>query len=106
MGYNSTLVVYNDALDCISKDPNFGKKVKDAIMSLNSPISRQYISSGMHHTAAIAIETHHADHLIVSAIGGNNAINLGYGGHCDDSPEQILKTLAENLGYRLVKKRS
>lgn len=31
MGYNTTVVVYNDALDQIANDPEFGKKLVAAI---------------------------------------------------------------------------
>ena len=103
MGYNSTLIILNDALHEIGNDPDFGKKVEAAIQQ--SVLGKRIdISSGYHANAATVIECHHADHLQVIAIGGNTGQVLGSGGGYRNTPEEMLKYLADSLGYRLTKK--
>lgn len=104
MGYNSTLLVLNDALHQIANDTEFGKKVADAISSLSVQNGPVYISSGGHVNAASAIETHHADGIKLVAIGGNYGQDLGYAGNYRSTPEEMLRTLADELGYKVVKK--
>ena len=108
MGYNTTVVVMNDALKNIKNDPNFGEKLVAAINHLqidNKPIdvSATYGNS-VNVNAVTVIESHHADDFIVVAIGGNYGEVLGYGGTDSDNKEEILKTLANSMGYRLVKR--
>jgi hypothetical protein len=73
MGFNTTVVVLNDALSYIEDDPNFGKKFVDAILSLSrsSNPSHVYVSAGSHCNAAAVIETHHADYNVYVKVGGN-----------------------------------
>lgn len=104
MGFNSTLLILNDALHDIRDDKDFGKKVHDAITQIVTYGEMVDIHSGSHVNAASVIETHHADSLKVIAVGGNTAKILGYGGNYRFTEEQILMTLAERLGYSLKKK--
>jgi hypothetical protein len=103
MGYNSTLVILNDALHEIEKDKDFGKKVHDAVITVNrgKPVD---ISSGFHCNAATVIETHHADQISLIAVGGNCGQDFGYVGNYRSKPLDMLKALADKLGYRIVKK--
>lgn len=75
MGYNTTVVVLNDALDIIAKDPEFGAKLADAIarVSRKSGPIEVAASSGrsIHCNAATVIETHHADYEVLVSVGGN-----------------------------------
>lgn len=98
MGFNSTLVVLNDQLDSIRDDPQFGRKVHDAcsrVIMSDEPI-RIY-------PGAMAVETHHADGMLVIAVGGNTAKVLGYGGDWRCTPEDMVRSLADGLGFRLVR---
>ena len=102
MGFNSTVIVLNDALHQIAEDKEFGKKVADAISGLS--VGRKVdISSGGHCNAATVIETHHADGIKLIAVGGNCGQDLGYVGHYRSTQLDMLKQLAENLGYRITK---
>jgi hypothetical protein len=108
MGFNTTIMVLNDALHCIEDDPEFGKKVSDAVHSLMRG-EQVPISSGGHYAAATAVETHHADQVRVIAVGGNMAEELGYAGGyrlmaSEDGQVEMLKRLAEKHGYNLRKK--
>lgn len=102
MGFNSTIVIYNDFLHKIEKDKEFGTRVADAISMIDYP---QYNNDFQ------AIETHHADGIIVSAVGGNMGLSLGYAGSYsqlsledEDARVSILKELARTLGYDIRKR--
>lgn len=108
MGFNSTVIVRNDALGCIKADPEFGKKVADAIGSLSHIKKGIDIASGYNANAATVVETHHASNTAIVAVGGNHATVIGWAGdvphHEEAGQIDILRELAEKLGYRLVKK--
>lgn len=105
MGYNTTVVVLNDALDQIAKDQTFGKKLVDAIISepvrTHSPHS-QYVSAGNHANAAEVIESHHASYDAMILVGGNTG--KAYLDMTDEEKLRQLKMMASTLGYRLSKK--
>jgi hypothetical protein len=77
MGYNTTIVVLNDALGEIENDRNFGKKLAAAIRSngtkMNSPFT---VAAGSHGNAAVVVETHHADYTAIVAVRGNTGFAL------------------------------
>ena len=84
MGFNSTVVVMNDALDMIRDDPEFGRRLHNAIMSRamsrNEPIDVAAASpSGCrcYANAATVIESHHADITAIVTVGGNSGSVLG-----------------------------
>lgn len=104
MGFNTSVIVLNDALHEIEEDKEFGKKLAEAVRMSGGRFGRQDIRSGSHANAATVIESHHADHLKILAFGGNTAQEIGFGGNYRATPEEILKTLADQLGFRLVKK--
>lgn len=107
MGFNTTVVVLNDALDQISKDPLFGQKLADAVLYLGGPSKFHLdIPSGNSCNAATVVETHHADEVVVVAVGGNYGRILGYGGGWKGSDLDILKSLAWKMGYTVHKKPS
>jgi hypothetical protein len=108
MGYNTTVIVLNDALGNIEEDPEFGYNLARAIMRLGVPHGNRPVdvSSKGHCNAASAIETHHADRYIATAIGGNTAIVLGDCGSWQVNDEvDMLRRLADKHGYNLHKKR-
>lgn len=73
MGFNTTVVILNDALHEIEKDKDFGKNLVDAIMRLNDPREKTpiYFASGNHCNPACVVETHHADFDVLIRVGGN-----------------------------------
>lgn len=109
MGYNTTLVVYNDALGAIESDINFGEKVAKAVRKLSVNNGETVdISAGNHANAAMAVESHHADNTSVITVGGNLGIKhlemFGWLHHEKDMQEKLLRQWADNLGFDLVKK--
>lgn len=115
MGYNTTVVVLNDALGQIEKDPDFGKKLAAAVKKVSCfqhdpsfHYSMGDVSAGNHCNAATVIETHHADNTSVVLVGGNCGTSLGetYGWNHNEEEHQVrmLQDIAGKLGYDLVKK--
>jgi len=111
MGYNTTLVIMNDALHQIKEDKDFGRKVYEAALVIDRQENRQRgvdISSGCHCNAATVIEQHHADSTAVIAVGGNCATVLhttyGYRHHEEADQIHILEELADRYGYTIRKK--
>ena len=110
MGFNTTVVVHNDALSSIETDPDFGMKLSRAISNLGMRGDRmEDVSAGCHCNACEVIETHHADTAIAVVVGGNMGIDIGYAGSWnemgkdDKSKIEMVKNLARNLGYSLRK---
>lgn len=105
MGWNSTVVVLNDALNDIENDSEFGKKVTAGIhhLSVNrgKPVD---ISAGSHANAAHVVETHHADQTSIVAVGGNlgRVVTELYGWRYEGT-EEIFKAMAKHLGYSIRK---
>ena len=111
MGFNTTVVIHNDALEDIAGDPDFGKNLKSAILSIGTRrVDRmEDVHAGHHCNVCEVIETHHADQVVAVAVGGNMGVELGYAGSWremgteDADKVAMLKTLALNLGYNLHK---
>lgn len=91
MGYNTTVVVMNDALHAIAEDQEFGKRLAHAIMEafggkrVDVPA---YGKSVIHCNAATVIETHHADHMVTVRVGMNSGEVVP---HIPKSENQIPK---------------
>jgi len=108
MGWNTTVIVMNEALRDIESDPEFGAKLKKAVDCLFVRSGPLDVSAGGSARAAVVIETHQADTTCLLAAGGNGAarlhMSLGWN-QCD--PEEQMRLLhewADAAGYRLVKK--
>lgn len=74
MGFNTTVVVLNDALSQIRDDPDFGKRLYLAILEVQRGKPVHVAAHGersIHCNAAQVIETHHADHDVLVRVGGN-----------------------------------
>jgi len=106
MGYNTTVVVMNDALDQIKNDPAFGEKLARAVMGFNIPVRGKDVAAGNFVNAATVVSQHHADAVHLVAVGGNYGRDLGHVVSWRDQTddEKILRALADKLGYTLRKK--
>lgn len=111
MGYNTSMIVLNDALGDIAKDADFGAKVRDAVdeLTLRMHVHGIDIHSGCSVNAATVIEYHHADETAIIAVGGNCASVLHETNGCDHHEDEFvmraLREIAAKLGYKLVKSR-
>lgn len=102
MGFNATVVVLVDQLTAIENAPNFGKQLADAVrQKLNDPNGRYgrapYVAGQTQ-----VIEAHHADGMMIVAVGGNTGQVLGYGGGYRSDPDEMIKWLNDD---RLRRKR-
>jgi len=117
MGYNTSMIILNDGLDQIKKDPEFGSKVAAAAARLDVerwqrskaglPFYGVDVSAGCHGNAATVLETHHADATSVVAFGGNRGLVLAeylYAYGEEEEEVRILKALADKLGYQVRRK--
>ena len=91
MGYNSTILVLNDRLHEIEGDPEFGKKVANAIRSHHVRNDRQPYITGQ----TTVIDVQHADTMQVIAVGGNTGRVIGYSGWTAKDDE-IIKGLNQD----------
>lgn len=99
MGYNTTILVLNDAVSHIQNHPaDFADGIYEAIIGG----SKRITAGGM--TAAEMICCDHANTIHVVAVGGNTGFVVT---SLPDRPKDIeteaLKSLAKKLGYRLTK---
>lgn len=108
MGYNTTVLVLNDALDQIASDPHFGKKLVFAISKLGMGRGPVDVSAGNHANAATVVETHHADLSTLMLIGGNYGSKVGTarGWKHHDREDQLgmLQQVLDEMGYIVVPK--
>ena len=105
MGFNTTVVINNDAVGDIENDPSFGKKLATAIYNFNSKliVNNEVLAGSSGRIAAMVIEQHHADGRVLVMVGGKT------GWVADDfnaNDMVVVKNVLDRLGYRLVKKRS
>lgn len=98
MGMNTAMIIRNDFLSEIGKDADFGQKVVTAVHCGGHP------NAPYHGQGFDVLSSQHADYMQVIAIGGNGIRRLGFGGAYSSTDEQILRYLADSMGYRLVKK--
>lgn len=99
MGMNTAMIIRNDFLHQIKDDPDFGRKVYNAVISAG----RDLFSN----SAFGVLPSHHADYVQIVKISANSISHFGtgYNGTWTDNDLDILKNMADNMGYRLVKKR-
>jgi hypothetical protein len=109
MGWNTTVVIMNDGIDAIGADPEFGAKLRRAVIGFRVHGARD-VPAGNHCNPCRVIEQHHADDIIAVAVGGNTGQILGYiGGYTldlttENGQRNALEALASKYGYRLTKK--
>lgn len=78
MGFNTTILVLNDALDVLENDPEAGKKIAAGIKQMGGGGHKSVtVPIGNHCDPVQIIETHHADMTSVIAVGGNYGRQVG-----------------------------
>ena len=102
MGYNTAAIILNDALQAIHNDHEIGEKIDSAVVASHRKNSG--VNATGHGTYIDAIQvlpSQHADCVQIVAVGGNCIRCLGYSGRWE--PEDLLRDLAQQLGYSLRK---
>lgn len=106
MGFNSTVLVLNDRMGEIERDPEaFVKEMLNAIQRSGYPDDQVDFYPGQSTVMSMA----HADTVTILAVGGNCATKLGQfhnGGHhhTEEAQVQLLRQLADKYGFSLRKK--
>lgn len=111
MGWNTGVIILNDALGTIEDHPeefvrNLRRAMGDYLSTRGEPVD---IAVGGHVNAASVFHQSHADTTGVFAIGGNHATRLmeTYNGgrhHTDEDKLKLLKQLADEMGYNISRK--
>lgn len=101
MGFNTVVVVLNDRLDEIERDPEFGKKLVAAIHAFNpnNPERTPYVTG---QTKVVGQD--HSAWLCAYVVGGNTGKYLGYCGEAknfDDNDGCIKELVASHRRNKL-----
>lgn len=98
MGLNTPAIILNDFLHEIEDDPDIGKAISEAVQA-NGDERRM-----RRYTQAVKVlPCVHSSAMQIVAVGGNTIRTLGYG-DCHDTDEELLRKLADRLGFRIVRK--
>lgn len=71
MGFNTTVVILNDALGSIESDTEFGQRIAGAIRRLSVADGPIEVPAGGHCNAAVVVETHHASSPALVCVSHN-----------------------------------
>lgn len=100
MGFNTACIILNDQLHSLAEREGVGRDIELSILTAD----RKRHGHSPHHTAGFeALPSQHADTVQIVAVGGNRIFPLGYG-HWTHEPEELLRALADQMGFRLVRK--
>ena len=105
MGFNSTVLILNDRISEIERDPD--RFVREMISAIHYHCVSPKNMIDFHPGQSMVMSCAHADTVTVLAVGGNCASVLGYSSGRHDRPEDqevILRALADKHGFRLVRK--
>jgi hypothetical protein len=104
MGSNATVVVLLDQLDQIGKDPEFGKKLVQAILwrannGPGKPLYDHYPEPYLPGQTQV-VEVHHADNQVIVAVGANYGRVIGMHHGWTATGDQIIKDLYKDIMRR------
>lgn len=112
MGWNTTIIIMNDALNLIEQDKDFGAKLASAVRGAVMPpevrsrdIAAQAPGGGCYCNAASVVETHHMDEVVSVDVGGNTAVVVGsrydpsFPGPADHEGHTCHACGREHVGY-------
>jgi predicted flavoprotein YhiN len=104
MGFNTAAIILNDMLREIEHDPKIGERIYHGVSSAHRDGGRVAAHSehGIGIGAIQVLPSQHADYVQIVAIGGNCIRRLGSSGKWE--PEDLLRDLADQLGYSLRKR--
>lgn len=110
MGYNTSVLILNDALGSLKEDTTFNKRLYSAILQQGGAPSKPIeLNIGNHVNGCLVVEQHHADHCVPILVGGNHAwlIEKCFVRWSAADPEKsLLEALAKKWGYELSQKRT
>lgn len=109
MGFNTALIILNDQLHDLARDPRAGELIQDIV---REAAEREWPRAGIDAPRRLArygrygvgaLQSEHADTTHIVAIGRNEIVPLGFSGSLE--PEAILRSLADQLGFEVRPKR-
>jgi len=107
MGWNTSLMIMNDALNSLETDKDFNRKLHSAILRMGGSPQRPIdVAIGGHVNGCLVIESHHADQCIPILVGGNHAWPIekcSVRWSAADPEKMLLEALAKKHGYTLRK---
>jgi hypothetical protein len=110
MGYNTGVLLLNDHIDDIWKNPKeFAQNLKEAYYLHQRTQKPEDFKVGCCVNGGTVFHCGHADTTGVYAIGGNHTTRMFFGmnggkHYSNEEQVEILKTMADSLGYRISKK--
>jgi hypothetical protein len=108
MGYNTALLILNDAADGLRTGGEVAHNIYSAMFHSRREGERATdFGIGSYPSGGSVLPSQHADHVQIVAVGGNyikpvTTIWNGWRDMADDT--KLLKAMADSMGYRLVKK--
>ena len=111
MGINATAVIMHDALGDIERDPEFGAKLSRACTNVYVGRGSADVSAHGFVNAVTVLENHHSSMMRPVWVGGNTGIVQDVLVLCDllksqeNSDVKLLRAVAAELGYRIVKRK-
>lgn len=112
MGFNTGVLILNDAIHGIQNDPQqFANNFMLACANFQRANDVVDFRIGNHVNGGTVFHLAHADMTGVYAIGGNHTTRLSIGNnggrhHTIEDKVQLLKKLADEMGFAVVKKRT
>ena len=111
MGYNTAVIVMNDALGAIKDDPKFGENLYNAVLEVqrNTQVDvpahtyRDGKVQGVFCNAATVLSTAHADDPQVMVIKHNTGYVAKYKETLPDHVIEDMKWVLKQHGYRVSK---
>jgi hypothetical protein len=104
MGMNATVVVLLDTMDEMTKDPEFGRHLVQAILwrANNGPGEAQHKHhpEPYHRSQFQVVEVHHADNQAIVAVGANCGRQIGWSFGWTKSEDEIIEELYKDLKRR------
>lgn len=107
MGYNTAILLLNDGLDQLEKDPQAGRKIRGAILrhGLHQRIGRtQSFGIGFHANMGQVISCDHADFTQVLIVGQNRGESVTRNPTNENLEE--LARLLRGQGYVVYKRKA
>lgn len=110
MGWNTTLVICNDALSSIAADHQVPARLVECVerASMLQPGERIDVAAGGHVNAMSIVASHHADVTSLITVGANMGLchlqRHGWRHNEEASQRDILAQWADRLGMKLVPK--
>ena len=111
MGFNTTVLILNDGLHYIEKDlANWWSSISRLASGLGVRDKPVDVGAGGFANASSVLAVEHADTKCVIATGGNHGTvlakihGLDYSHHDREHIIKLLGAVADDYGYRLIKK--